>query len=161
MEKNTLPLIVIGILGVLLILWPGTTLNLVCKLAGIALLLVGASSLYQWWQDKDRKAASAAQVIGSVVALALGLWILLHTRAFESLIQFVLGIVMIAYGALELYRAVKDGQGTVLKVLPIVALVLGLIICFKPFGSNIRMFSVFAGIALIYTSVTGLLGERK
>ncbi|MBO4297609.1 MAG: DUF308 domain-containing protein [Clostridia bacterium] len=161
MKKKNIPsLIVLGLLGLLLVVWPGATLTLVCRLAAIALLLVAATGIYTWWKEKSTKPAGLGRLLGSVAALAVGLWILFNTAAFEKLIPTVLGIVMIVFGATELYKAFKGGKNPVTMALAGVAIVLGLIVAFNPF-SAIKVTIVCAGIALIYTAVTGIFNELK
>ncbi len=159
-KKNISSLIVLGILGILLIVWPGATLNLVCKLAGIALVLVAACGIYTWLKDKSKKPADLARLIGSAAAALFGIWIFFNTASFEKLIPTLLGIVMIIYGALELYKAYKGGKNPVSMALAAVAVVLGLIVAFNPF-SALKATVVCVGIALLYTAVTGILNEMK
>ena len=159
-KKNITSLIVLGLLGLLLIVWPGATLNIVCKLVGIALLLAAASGIYTWLKEKAKGPVRLARLIGSAAAAVFGLWILFNTAAVEKLIPTVLGIVMIIYGALELYKAYKGGKNPVSMALAAGAIVLGLIVAFNPF-SALRVTLVCAGIALLYTAVTGILNEMK
>jgi|GEM_PF-2058673 len=159
-KKNIPSLVILGILGLLLIFWPGATLTLVCRLAAIALLLVAASGVYTWFKDKSKKPADLARLIGSVAACLIGLWVLFNTASFEKLIPIVLGIVMIVYGAFELYRAYKGGKNPVSMALAAVAIVLGLIIAFNPFTA-VKATVVCAGIALVYTAVTGIVNELR
>ncbi len=158
--KNISSLAVLGILGLLLIVWPGATLTIVCKLAAIALLLVAAAGIYTWFKDRSTKPADLARLIGSAAAVIVGLWILFNTTSFEKLIPVVLGIVMIIYGALELYKAYKGGKNPVSMALAGIAVVLGLIVAFNPFTA-IKATVVCAGIALVYTAVTGIINEMK
>ncbi len=158
--KNISSLVIMGLLGLLLIVWPGATLNLVCKLVGIALLLAGAAGIYTWLQEKAKGPVKLARLIGSAAVAVFGLWILFNTGAFERLIPIVLGIVMIVYGALELYKAYKGGRNPVAMALAAGAIVLGLIVAFNPF-SAIRATVVCAGIALLYTAVTGIMNELR
>ncbi len=159
-RKNISSLAILGLLGLLLIVWPGATLTIVCKLAAVALLLVAAAGVYTWFKDKSSKPADLARLAGSAVACVAGLWILFNTASFEKLIPTVLGIVMIIYGALELYKAYKAGKNPVSMALAGVAIALGLIVALNPF-SAIKATVVCAGIALLYTAVTGIINEMK
>ena len=159
-KKNIPSLVIMGLLGLFLIFWPNASLNIAGKLAGVALLLVAAAGVYTWLKDKSTKPSDLARLIGSAAAAIVGLWILFNTKAFETLIPVVLGIAMIVFGATELYRALKGGKNAVSMILAGVAVVLGLIVAFNPFAS-IKMTVVCAGVALVYTAVTGILNETK
>ena len=161
MKKKNIPsLIVMGLLGLMLVVWPGATMTIVCRLAAIALLLVAAAGIYTWLKDKSTKPADLARLAGSAAACIVGLWILFNTQAFEKLIPTLLGIAMIVYGALELYKAFKGGKNPVSMALAAIAIVLGLIVAFNPFTS-IKLTVICAGIALVYTAVTGIINEMK
>ena len=151
---------ILGLLGLLMVFWPGATLTIVCKLAAIALLLVAVFGVYSWLKTKSTKPADLAQLIGSVVAFIIGLWILFNTTSFEKLIPVLLGIAMIVFGVTELYRGYKNGKNPVSMALAAVAIVLGLIVAFNPFAT-IKVTVIVAGIALIYTAVSGILSELK
>ena len=158
--KNISSLVILGILGILLIVWPGATLTIVCRLAAIALLLVAAAGIYTWFKDKSKKPSDLARLIGSAAAAVIGLWILFNTASFEKLIPTLLGIVMIIYGAIELYKAFKGGKNPVSMGLSAVAIIFGLIIAMNPFAT-IKATVVCAGVALVYSAVTGILNELK
>ena len=161
MKKKNIPsLIVMGLLGLLVVVWPGATMTIVCRLAAIALLLVAAAGIYTWLKDKSTKPADLARLVGSAAACIVGLWILFNTQAFEKLIPTLLGIAMIVYGALELYKAFKGGKNPVSMALAGIAIVLGLIVAFNPF-SAINSFVDDTATTEIYTAVTGIINEMK
>ena len=159
-KKNIPSLIITGLLGLFLIFWPNASLNIAGKLAGIALLLVAAAGVYAWLKDKSTRPADLARLIGSAAAAIVGLWILFNTASFEAFIPVVLGIVMIAFGATELFKAFRGGKNPVSMALAAIAVVLGLIVAFNPFAS-IKATVICAGAALLYTAVTGILTELK
>ena len=159
-KKNIPSLLIMGLLGLFLILWPNASLNIAGKLAGIALLLIAAAGIYTWLKEKSRKPSDLARLIGSAAAAIIGLWIIVNTRTFEKFIPVVLGIAMIVFGATELYRAFKGGRNVVSMVLAAIAVVLGLVVAFNPFAT-IKLTVIVAGIALLYTAVTGIMNEMK
>ena len=159
-KKNIPSLLIMGLLGLFLILWPNASLNIAGKLAGIALLLIAAAGIYTWLKEKSRKPSDLARLIGSAAAAIIGLWIIVNTRTFEKFIPVVLGIAMIVFGATELYRAFKGGRNAVSMVLAAIAVVLGLVVAFNPFAT-IKLTVICAGIALLYTAVTGIMNEMK
>ena len=52
-RNNVLLSILMVILGLLLILWPGKTLEVAAKLLGIALLVGAAISCFSWYRDRN------------------------------------------------------------------------------------------------------------
>ena len=158
-KKNVPSLIIMGLLGLFLIFWPNASLTIAGKLAGIALLLIAAAGIYTWLKDKSTRPADLARLIGSGAAAIVGLWILFNTQSFEKFIPVVMGIGMIVFGATELYRAFKT-KNVVSMALAGLAVVLGLIVACNPFAS-IKLTVICAGIALVYTAVTGILSETK
>ncbi len=159
-KNNILSLVIVGLLGLFMIFWPNASMTIVCKLAGVALLLVAAAGVYTWLKTKSTKPSDLARLIGSVAAAVAGLWILFNTGAFEKIIPVLLGVVMIVYGALELNKAFKGGKNPVSMALAGGAILLGLIVAFNPLGAT-KAAIVCIGIALVYTAVTGVMNEMK
>ncbi len=159
-KNNILSLVIVGLLGLFLIFWPNASMTIACKLAGVALLLVAVAGVYTWLKTKSSKPSDLARLVGSAAAAIIGLWILFNTSAFEKLIPVVLGLVMIVYGAIELYKAFKGGKNPISMALAGGAIVLGLIVAFNPLGAT-KAAIICAGVALVYTAVTGIMNELK
>ncbi|MBO4299548.1 MAG: DUF308 domain-containing protein [Clostridia bacterium] len=159
-KNNILSLVIIGLLGLFLIFWPNASMTNACKLAGVALLLVAAAGVYTWLKTKSTKPSELARLAGSAAAAIIGLWILFNTKGFETIIPVILGLVMIVYGAIELYKAFKGGRNPISMALAAGAIVLGLIVAFNPLGAT-KAAIICAGIALVYTAVTGIMNEMK
>lgn len=158
-NRNTIYWIILAALGIFLIIGHSVALDIVCKVIAVGLLLAAVSGVYTWWKSKSKKPEALARLIGSLAFCSLGLWILLRTQDFVSFINVALGFVMIVSGALTLYRGIKEGKHIPTIVLAVVGMILGLIIACNNAATTAVV--VLEGIGLLYTGVTGFLGERR
>ena len=72
-RNNVLLSILMVILGLLLILWPGKTLEVAAKLLGIALLVGAAISCFSWYRDRNLPNRSYTTLAIGMLCLVAGL----------------------------------------------------------------------------------------
>ena len=85
-RNNTLLSIVMVVLGLVLIIWPGQTLDLAARILGIALLLGAAISGYSWYRDRHKVGAGYATLAVALLCLILGIIVLVASRGIISLL---------------------------------------------------------------------------
>ena len=161
MKKNTglTTVVVPAVLGLALILLPNTTVNLIAKLVGIALILTGGVGVYESVTGRSRSTESGVKLVGSIVALVIGVWMMFHTRRITRMVPIVAGLAVMAVSAYRIWQTLKRGGSKNELGALAVAFVAGLVIAMNPFRT-IRLFAVAAGVVLLYTAVTGLIGKR-
>ncbi len=159
MKKNTINWIILGALGLFLIFGHNAAVNIICKVVAIGLLLAAAYGVFAWWKTKSKAPDGLARLAGSLAFCALGLWILFKTDSFVKFINVVIGLAIIIAGAFSLYHAWKSGGSKVSLILPALAIALGIIIAC--WNAATTWFVVGEGFGLLYTAITGFLGERK
>lgn len=149
---------ILAVLGVFLIIGRNTALHIVCRVIGIGLLLAAASGVYSWWKTKSKKVEHIARLIGSLVILGLGFWVLLATGDFLSFLNVALGFVIILASGLTLYHGMKEKHAPTI-VLAVAGIALGLITACT--GTEAAWLVYCEGLGLIYAAVIGFLGERR
>ena len=157
-KKHTVHWLILAALGIFLIVGHNLALNIVTKIIAVALILTAAGGVAGWWKTKSRKMEDIASLIGSAVFCLIGIWILLNTNAFITLINVVLGLLIAISSGLGLYRAWKTGFKLPM-ILSAVGVVLGLIIACN--NAATTWMTVAEGIGLLYAAVTGFLAERS
>ena len=160
-NKKGLPTLgIMALLGLFMLIWPGASMYIAGKLVGVALLLVAAAVCWEWVKDKSTDPKALVKLAGAVVALIAGIWVLANTSGFERLVPKLIGIVMMIYSAIELYKAYTTTKNPVTMVLCGVALILGLLVFINPVGVTATAVRLI-GVALIYTAVSGVVNELK
>ena len=157
---NIVMSIVMIVIGLVLVLWPGHVMSTVLNLVGISLLLGGGLSIYTWFQRKNPMRLAEGIVFGGG-----GLIILLAPGLLISLIPMIVGVVVILNGALNLAQALdlrrKGYQNWISSlIMAILTLVLGLIIVFNPF-STMEMLVAAIGVVILSNGASNLWIESR
>lgn len=158
-KRNFIQWIILAGLGVFLILGNQLAQGIMGKVFAIALLAVSISGICTWWKGKQKTPEAIARLCGSIVIGGVGAWALLDTAAFITFLNVVLGLIMIVIGALNLWHGWKAGKDKLTMILAAIGMVLGLIIACN--NAATTWVTIAEGIGLVYTAITGFLGERK
>lgn len=158
-KQRFIPWLVLAAIGVFLIIGHNLALDIMAKVLAVGLIVTALSGVFAWWKNKSKKSDAIAKLIGSVVLCVVGIWILANSHTFITVINVVLGAIMIISGVLNLYHGWKAGKDTVTMVLSVIGIVLGVIIALN--NAATTWMTVAEGIGLIYSAVTGFISERK
>lgn len=158
-KGNIIQWIILAGLGVFLILGNRLAQGIMGKVFAIALLAVAISGIWAWWKGKQKTPDAIARLCGSIVMGGVGAWALLDTTAFITFLNVVLGLIMIVTGVLGFCRGWKAGKDKLTMILAVIGMILGLVIACN--NAATTWVTIAEGIGLIYTAVTGFLGEWK
>lgn len=135
------------ILGALLVLKPGESLNLVMTVAGVVFAVVGVLDLIR------------GNTVGGLISLIIGLVILVLGWTIADLVLLVLGILLAVKGVVALIDVLGKKRKTVMQVVfPILTVALGLLLAF---GDALKLGTVVVGVLLMVDGVIGLIGSLK
>ena len=158
-KQKFIPWLIMAAMGIFLIIGHGLALDIMGKVLAVGLIVTAAAGVITFFRTKEKKSQDIAKLIGFAVLCILGIWILLNTPTFITVINVVLGAIMILSGVLNLYHGWKMGKDIPTIVLSLVGIVLGFIIAFN--NAATTWMTVMEGIGLIYSAVTGFISERK
>ena len=134
------------VIGLILVLWPGHVMTTAVTILGIALLAGGVISILSWYRGRMKGASYATLAEGILLAVA-GVVVLGSPRFLISIFPVFVGIVILINGIIHLARAV-------------LTIVLGLLITFNPF-STMEMLVMAIGFVIIYNGVSNLWIESR
>lgn len=148
------------LLGLVLLIWPGTVMDILCYLTGGILLLYGVFAIVAFCRSEVRKAGNFLTLFLGIVAAAVGAVLVLQPTLFQSILTVILGIYIIIDGLLNLKRALElrrmeHGGWTIYLVLSLITAVLGLVILFRPMLAGTTLVRLIGG-ALLYCGVADL-----
>lgn len=149
------------ILGVVLVIYPNTSLAIVCRAVGVIVLITGLGFLishvrggiFSWFYKLDL-------VLGILFAI-LGGYILLNPLGLISIIPIVFGVLLIYHGisdlgqALELRKYEAD-RWWLSIIIAVITIGLGILIMRNPFDTMDILMRII-GISLIYDGLSDLL----
>ena len=147
-------------IGAVLMLKPGDSVTVLCRLLGGGVFLFGLIYVLSWFFNKRRGGFSSLLVIPGVVLAGLGVWLMISADTVIALIQYVFGAVIIFHGVLDLMGAASLVRHRAPRwwldvLLAMLTLALGLLILANPFGAFSTLVTLI-GIALIYDGLTDL-----
>lgn len=149
------------ILGVVLVVWPGTALKYIIMLIGVLFLITGliAFIISNRNREDHRKSLIPFSGIGS---MALGLLLLCLPSTFATIFMFILGFILVigAVGQFVTLAAARQFGyvSPVSYLFPVLILIAGIVVLFDPFKSAESVFILF-GITAIFYGVTDLLNQ--
>ena len=152
-KNNVLLSIVMIILGILLILWPGKTLEVAAKILSIALLAGGVIC------------GDYTTLAIGILCLVAGIVVFIAPRGVITLLPKIIGAAIAVNGVLNLAQSLEMRKmGGVSWIGPVVmaalTVVAGLFLVFFSFSAMKVAVMVIGGV-IIYNGVSNLLIESK
>ena len=147
-------------LGFILVMWPDSSLSMMCTVLGGIVLISGLMYVAMWFAGRGKQSASTFLVIPGVILCGLGVWLMLSSESVITLIQYVFGAILVFHGFLDLQGAIalityKAHRWWLDFLLGLGTLALGAAILANPFGSFSALVTVI-GLALVYDGFTDL-----
>lgn len=148
------------LLGVVLLLWPNTVMDLICYAFGAILLLYGLFTVIGFYRSEDRRGGALLELFLGIVALAVGAVMVIYPALIQSIIPVILGLYIAIDGLLNLKRTLElhrmDFAGwNVNLILSLVSTALGIFVVFHPLLSEAALFRVI-GVILVYAGGSDL-----
>jgi len=138
--------------GLILLVWPKATVNVVAVLIGVALVVTGIFRLISGFTAADVTGGTrAAYIIIGLLATLAGLYCLRHLSVTVALLAFIVGVFWTLHGVVDLIVAATSpvrNRG-LLAVTGVLSLAAGLIVMFWPTISITILLAVI-GIWLIF-----------
>lgn len=154
------------VLGVVLLVWPDTTGNVLCTLLGILLLGYGIFQIIGFFTRGDEGWGSGAvYLLVGLCAVALGVLALSDPEKVLSILPVALGAVVVVDSCMSLKRAfqlkeLRMERWWVVALLAVVTLLFGLVVMFNPFQSAILVTRIVGGV-LIYQGISDLVSVSR
>ena len=151
-NKGKLTGILMLAVGIILLVWPISSLTAFCRLLGVCLIISGAVEILLGLSgDRD-----LLYTVGGTIALIVGLVFVMRPWFIISFLPVLVGLVVAVGGALFLlYTLIRREQGA--RALfgiagGIVAVIIGLILIFNWY-SSVKLLMIVLGIMLVYFGI--------
>ena len=153
--------ILILALGVALLLWPESMLNIIVKLIAAFLIAAGLVTLYFTSSAKkeeekrgEKSILSAFAILNIAVYLSFGILIFIFPSFFVSILVFLFGAILLLLGIGQLVNLFLSGRHTKLSgylyIVPVVVTICGIILFFQPFTAKNVLTMFFGGCLAVY-----------
>lgn len=148
------------LLGIVLVVWPDLSMQIVCTAIGAVLLIGGGVRLAVYFATKDGSVYAQLNLIMGIILAVVGIWILLQPAKVLSIIPVIVGIVIVLHGvnnlqqALVLYKEKYD-KWWVALILALLTLGFGVLLILRPFQA-LETAVMLIGIFLIFDGLSDI-----
>lgn len=148
------------LLGLVLLIWPGTTMRIVCTLLGGMLLIYGLVQMILYLINKERTMLSQGMMVFGIVLAVIGIWILTRPEMIIMAVPVIVGVLIVIHGVHNVVQAIalkKDSYDRwwLAFLFGALTVVLGGILVYNPFEVAETVVR-FIGIFLIYDGVSDI-----
>lgn len=146
--------------GMLLVIWPDVSTQVVCIGLGVVLALSGVVNLVTYFVERDGRFVSQISLLVGIVLTVVGGWIILKPEVLIMIVPVIVGVIVTIHGvhnlvqALELFRN-QYSKWWVALLLGIVTAGLGILLICNPFDA-VSTVVMLIGIFLIYDGISDI-----
>lgn len=149
------------VIGMILIIWPGTTAKIVNYMLSVAFAAGGVYNLGMYFKKDVVRGAKSFDLSAGIVLLAIALFLALNPKFVVSILPIVLGSVLFISGAIKFQNAVDVARTgykrwPFIMLLSLVTIVIAVVILINPFDTG-KVLMVIIGVALVYSGLSDLV----
>ena len=148
------------LLGIVLVVWPDMSMQIVCTAIGAVLLIGGGVRLAVYFTARDGSVYAQMNLIMGIILAVVGVWILLQPDKVLAIIPIIVGIVIALHGINNLQQAItlckeKYDKWWVALILGLLTIGFGVLLVCRPFEA-LDTAVKFIGIFLIYDGISDI-----
>lgn len=148
------------VLGLVLLLWPGLTMRIVCTTVGAVLIVSGVVRIIAYFTARDGSMYSQLNLVFGIILAAVGVWIVMSPEKVLALIPIIMGIIIALHGLHNIRQAIllsrdKYNNWWVALLLGILTVGFGVLLVCRPFAAVDTMVMLI-GIFLIYDGLSSI-----
>ena len=157
--------IVMLLIGVMMLIKPGQSMDLICKIIGIGMAVGGVLAIISAVMVSDNSLAKGSFLTAGIVSLVIGVIFLCMPGFVISIFPIIFGIAVAANGVINLINAFKvrvisDNQWMLPVDMAILTILLGILIFANPFRTMALLVRII-GIIIIYNALTNIFIATK
>lgn len=156
----TVSAIICVIIGLVLIIWPGTSTQVVCMVLGGVLLIYGIIQIILYLFARERTLYLQGMLVLGIIFSVVGAWILLKPEMIIKAVPIIMGIIIIMHGlhnaiqAIDLKKMSYD-RWWVALLFGLLTIIFGGVLVYNPF-SVVNMVVRVIGAFLIYDGLSDM-----
>lgn len=142
------------VLGLILLIWPGTAISVLNTLLGAVLAAAGAIDIVLFLAGHDNTLYGVSRLVIGVLLAVFGIWVMVRPGLLAVIIPRVIGALICVHGIADIGSAVTLHRNEYSKwsaalIMGLLTVVLGAVLIFKPTGSFETVLR-FIGAFLVY-----------
>ncbi len=145
------------VLGLMLLVLPGTSLKTVCLVLGIGVLTRGIIKLASYIKANAEGNPRKRDLISAIFTFFISVILIIHPEKILSVIPIIIGIVIFIYGIVTLAKATQNAKS---KVTAAITIVIGLTIFIAPF-TFAEIITAIIGAGFITLGIIIIINNKK
>ncbi|MBQ9928442.1 MAG: DUF308 domain-containing protein [Lachnospiraceae bacterium] len=146
------------VIGLVLLIWPGTSTQVVCMVLGGVLLAYGVIQIVMYLFAKEKTLYHQGMLILGIILSVIGAWILLKPEMIIAAVPVIMGIIIVMHGVHNIVQGLQlkgmdYEKWWIAFALGIVTVALGSILIYNPFSVVNTVVRVI-GAFLIYDGIS-------
>ncbi|MCI8523096.1 MAG: hypothetical protein HFI62_07830 [Lachnospiraceae bacterium] len=148
------------LLGLVLVFWPGLSIQIVCTAVGAVLMISGVVRIVSYVTARDGSMYFQVNLIFGIIFAVVGVWIVIKPAKVLAIIPIIVGIVIALHGLHNLQQAMdlcqsKYDKWWIALLLGILTIGFGILLICRPFAA-IDTVVMLIGIFLIYDGLSNI-----
>ncbi len=148
------------LLGLVLVFWPGLSIQIVCTAVGAVLMISGVVRIVSYVTARDGSMYFLVNLIFGIIFAVVGVWIVIKPAKVLAMIPIIVGIVIALHGLHNLQQAMdlcqsKYDKWWIALLLGILTIGFGILLICRPFAA-IDTVVMLIGIFLIYDGLSNI-----
>lgn len=158
----TLAAVLSVVIGVLLIVYPGTVVTMIARVIALILVVSGLVLLVPQFFEPVKNYLS--MVVAALIAI-IGLWMFFSPQLMASLIPIAIGVLLVVHGIQDIAMGLEGRKNSAQRwwsilLMAVVNIILGLLCICNAFGL-VKIGMIFIGVMLIYDGLSDMLIVHK
>ena len=149
------------VLGVVLLVWPGTSVKMICYGLGFAMVVLGITYGIIYFTKDNLQGFLQMDLVIGIVCLAFGVFILLNPTFLATVLPFAMGIILLLGAVVKIQsswnmRRLKFKKWYLVLICALVIIALGIVLLCNPFQEE-KFMILYIGACLILDGLTNLI----
>ena len=149
------------VLGGVLLVWPGTSVKMICYGLGFAMVVLGITYGIIYFTKDNLQGFLQMDLVIGIVCLAFGVFILLNPTFLATVLPFAMGIILLLGAVVKIQsswnmRRLKFKKWYLVLICALVIIALGIVLLCNPFQEE-KFMIFYIGACLILDGLTNLI----
>lgn len=156
--NDLLSSLILAVIGMVLLIWPGTSTQVVCMVLGGVLLAYGIIQMALYLVAKEKTLYLQGMLVLGIILSVIGAWILIKPEMIIAAIPVIMGIMIAMHGVHNIVQGIQlkgmdYEKWWIAFVLGIITVSLGGVLIYNPFRVVNTVVRVIGGF-LIYDGIS-------
>ena len=147
-------------LGLVLVIWPDISMQIVCIAIGAVLILCGVIRLFGFFLNHDGSVYTQGNLVMGIVLVVVGIWIVATPGKVLAIIPIIVGILIVIHGVNNIQQTITLCKGKysmwwLALIMAILTIGFGVLLITRPFAALDTVVKLI-GIFLIYDGLSNV-----